>query len=105
MQLGLAAALLSGVAIASSSIVLRRISKDVHFTVLSFWFSLICVTFSGTFLLATDGFNMPCRVRYVSLVSSSKKYFRTHLRKNDLLGAIKETPENLRRRKEILSPT
>ena len=63
MQIGLAAALMSGVAIASSSIVLRRISKDVHFTVLSFWFSLICVTFSGTFLLVTDGFNMPCRVR------------------------------------------
>ena len=77
MQLGLAAALLSGVAIASSSIVLRRISKDVHFTVLSFWFSLICVTFSGTFLLATDGFNTPCRVRVLDFPSFlNKNYFR-----------------------------
>ena len=62
MQLGLAAALTAAFGIASSSIVLRHIAKSVHFTVLSFWFSLISMLSSGIYLSVTGGFNMPCRV-------------------------------------------
>ena len=62
MQIGLATALLCGVCIAVATVILRRLSRDVHHTVLLYWFSLINVFLCGMFLFFTGGFNLPCGV-------------------------------------------
>ena len=62
MQIGLATALLCGVSIALATVILRRLSRYVHHTVLLYWFSLINVFLCGAFLYFTDGFHLPCKV-------------------------------------------
>ena len=63
MKWGLAFSLAGAFAIASSTIVLRRIGKTVHFTVTTLLFSIISIFITGVIVSLTTGFNMPCRVR------------------------------------------
>ena len=68
MKWGLAASLCAALAIAVSSIVLRKIGNAVHYTVTCFWCFFICLVICVPFAYSTTGINLPRQVRYYQVI-------------------------------------
>ena len=59
---GILYSLLSAVSIAGLYICLRKISNDVHYTIASFYYSIIGFFGLGLIISTTTGFNLICQV-------------------------------------------
>ena len=60
---GIFYSLLSALSIAGLYICLRKIGNDVHYTITSFYYSIIGFVFIGFIIWTTTGFNLVCQVR------------------------------------------
>ena len=60
---GIFYSLLSALSIAGLYICLRKIGNDVHYTITSFYYSIIGFAFIGCIIWTTTGFNFICQVR------------------------------------------
>ena len=62
---GIFYSLLSALSIAGLYICLRKIGNDVHYTITSFYYSIIGFVFIGFIIWTTTGFNLVCQVRFM----------------------------------------
>ena len=60
---GIFYSLLSAISIAGIYIFLRKIGNDVHYTIASFYYSIIGFVLLGITIWLTTGFNLICTVR------------------------------------------
>ena len=60
--LGLCFAVLCSLLAASAFNIIRKIGKDVHFTVTVFFYSILGTVIIGMLVLLSSGFNYPCSV-------------------------------------------
>ena len=72
--LGFGSAFACAVLIGLMYLVLRKVGSDIHYTVMSFYYSLVGVISLGAIVLMTSGFSVPCQViqsRSISIQPSS----------------------------------
>ena len=60
--LGFGSAFACAVLIGLMYLVLRKVGSDIHYTVMSFYYSLVGVISLGSIVLMTSGFSIPCLV-------------------------------------------
>ena len=60
--LGFGSAFACAVLIGLMYLVLRKVGSDIHYTVMSFYYSLVGVISLGFVVLMTSGFSIPCQV-------------------------------------------
>ena len=62
--LGFGSAFACAVLIGLMYLVLRKVGSDIHYTVMSFYYSLVGVISLGFIVLITSGFSTPCQVMH-----------------------------------------
>merc|ERR1711935_1138484 len=70
--LGLVFSLASAVLAASCFNIIRKIGKDVHFTVTVMYYSIMGAVITGLIVYATTGFHLPCRSELGYLILSGQ---------------------------------
>jgi len=62
--LGFGSAFACAVLIGLMYLVLRKVGSDIHYTVMSFYYSLVGLISLGFIVLITSGFSTPCQVMH-----------------------------------------
>ena len=75
--LGFGSAFACAVLIGLMYLVLRKVGSDIHYTVMSFYYSLVGVISLGLIVLVTSGFSTPCQVTHPTRYTQSS-YRMTH---------------------------